>query len=90
MRDSGHVETQAVAVHLDQRRPAGGPACEPPHQRGIAFGIGGHRDQRRIERPRVRQPSAGSRAAFGGGLGDGMDDRPVRPLDGEDDRRVRR
>ena len=60
------------------------------HQRRIAFGIGRNRDQRRVERARIGQPRAGPRAAFGGGFGDGMDDRPVRALDGEDDRRVRR
>ena len=90
MRDSADVEPQPVAVHLDQRRPAAGPAREPLHQRRIAGRIGGNRDQRRIERAGVGQPRTGPRAAFGGGLGDRMDDQPVRALDGEDDRRVRR
>ena len=91
MRDSGDVEPQPIrSIHLDQRRPAPGPAREPLHQRGVAFRIGGNRDQRRIERAGVGQPRAGPRAALGGGFRDRMDDRPVRALDGEDDRRVRR
>jgi hypothetical protein len=90
MRDSGDVEPQPVAVDLDQRRPAAGPARKPLHQRGIAIGIGGNRDQRRVERARIGQPRPGSRAALGGGSGDGVDDRAVRAFDGEDDRRVRR
>ena len=64
-----------VAIDLDQRRPAPGPARQPLQQRRIAGRIGGHRDQRRVERPRIGQPRAGPRAALGRGLGDGMDDR---------------
>ena len=62
MRDSGDIEPQAVAIHLDQRRPAAGPFRQPLHQRRIACRIGRHRNQRRIERARIGQPRAGSRA----------------------------
>ena len=78
------------AIHFDQRRPAPRPARKPLDQRRIACRIGGHRDQRRVERPRIGQPRAGPCAALGGGLGHGMDDRPVGALDGQDDRRLRR
>ena len=86
----GHVELQPVAVHLDQRRPAGGPPREAPHQRRIPVRIGRNRHQCGVERARVGQPCAGASAAYRGGFGDGMDDRPVRAFDGEDDRIVRR
>ena len=91
MRDAADVEPQAVAPSTstsgDQRA---GPARQPLHQRRIASRIGRLGDQRRIERPRIGQPRASPRAAFGGGSGHGMDDRPVRALDGQDDRLVRR
>ena len=78
------------AIDFDQRRPAAGPARQPLQQRLVARRIGRDCNQAWIERSGVGQPRAGPRAAFGGGLGDGMDDRPVGALDGEDDRRVRR
>ena len=90
MRHSADVEPQPVAVDLDQRRPSSRPAREPLDERRVALGVGRNRDQRGVERARVGQPSAGPRAPLGGGFGDRMDDRPVCPLDGEDDRRFRR
>ena len=91
MRDAGHVEPQPIdAVHLDQRRPAPGPAGKPLHQRRVAYRIGGDGDQPRIERPRVCQPCAGPRAALGGGLGHRMNDEAVRSFDREGNGSVRR
>ena len=78
------------AVDLDQRRPARRPAREPLDQRRVARRIG--RDMRpgRVERPRIGQPRAGPGAAFRRRLGHRRDHRPVRALDGQHDRRVRR
>ena len=91
MRDPADVEPAAHrAVDLDQRRPARRPARQPLDQRGIAGRVGGDGDQRRVERAGIGQPRAGPRAALRRRLGDGMDDRPVRALDGEDDGLVRR
>jgi len=90
MRDAGYVEPQSIAVDLDQRRPAAGPFGEALDERGIAFGIGGNCDQAWIERAGVGQPRSGPRATLCSGLGHRINDQPVRSLDGEDDRAVRR
>jgi len=73
-------------VHLDQRRPAAGPAGKPLQQGQIAGRVGGNGDEGRVEGPRVGQPGAGTCAAIRRRLGDRMDDRPVRALDRQDDR----
>ena len=52
----------------------------------IAGRVGGNGDEAGVERTRVGQPRAGTRAALGGGCGDRMNDQPVRALDGEDGR----
>jgi len=90
MRDPADVEPQPIAIHFDQRRPASGPAREPLHQRRISVWIGRNRDQRRVERARIGQPGSRPRTALGRGFGCRMNDQPVRALDGEDNRRVRR
>ena len=91
MCNAADVEPQRIySIDLDQRRPAAGPFRQPLNQRRVAFGIGRNRDQRRVERACVGQPCARPRAAVCGGFGDRVDDRPMRALDGEDDRRVRR
>jgi hypothetical protein len=91
MRDSADIETQCIlAVDLDERRPALRPFRQLLEKRLIPGGIGGNRDQRRIQSACIGQPRSGSRAAFRSRLGDGMDDRSVGALDGQDDRRVRR
>ncbi len=90
MRDPADVEPEAVTIDLDQWRPTPRPCGEPPHQRGVAFGVGRHRDQRRVEGAGVGQPRARPRPALGGGWSDSMDDQAVRALDGEDNRRFRR
>ena len=91
MRDPSDVEAQCIrAIHLNQGRPSSRPFGEPLDPSGVPFGIGGNRDQRRIERTGIGQPRAGPRAALGGGFGHRMDDEPVRPFDGEDDGSVRR
>lgn len=91
MRDSGHVEPQPLRpIDFDERRPAAGPVREPLKQGRVTLRVGRNRDQCRIERARVGQPRAGRSSALGRGLGDGMDDQSVRPLDGKDDGRVRR
>ena len=88
MRDSGDVEPEPIGpIHLYQRRPALRPAREPLHQRRIAGWVGGNGDEAGVERTCVGQSRARPRTALGGNLGDRMDDRPVRALDGEDDRR---
>ena len=90
VRNSSDVEPQAVVIYFHERRPAAGPARQPPDQRRIALRISGNRHQRRVERARIGQPGAGFRASCRRDLGGGMDDRPVRAFDGEDNRIVRR
>lgn len=91
MRDSGDVEAESVRlVDLDQGRPALRPFRKPLEKRAVSGGIGGNRDQSRIERARIGQPRSGLRPALRGRFGGGMDDGAVRALDGQDDRRVRR
>jgi hypothetical protein len=90
VRDSGNVESEPVSIDFGQGRPTTGPAGEPSYQRRIAIGVGRHRNQGRVERSRIGEPDAGLRTAFGSGLGHGMDEKPMRPLDCQNDRRVRR
>ena len=90
MPDATDVEPQSIVIDFDERGPAPGPMRESLNERRIARRIGGNRDERRIERPRVGQPRAGASAPFRGGPGRGMDDEAVRAFDGENDRTVRR
>jgi hypothetical protein len=88
--NSADVEPQPVAIQFDQRRPSRSPFRKPLHQRRIACGISWNGDQPRIERPSVGQPRTRPCATFAGCIGDGMDHKPMRALDREDDRRLRR
>jgi hypothetical protein len=88
MGDSSDVESEPVAIGLDQRRPASRPARQPLQQSGVAVGIGGDRDQRRVERTRIGEARTGPSAARGGGFRHRMDDRSVSALDSEDDRPI--
>ena len=63
MRHPAGVEPKPiVAVDLDQRRPARGPARQPLDQCAVAVTIGRHRDQSRVERARIGQPHPRTRA----------------------------
>ena len=91
MRDSGDIETQCIlAVDLNEWRPALRPFCQPLEKRGIAFGISKDGNQSRVQRAGIGQPSANPRSARRRCFRNGMDDRPVRALDGEDDGIFRR
>jgi hypothetical protein len=86
MRDSGDIEPQCIAaINLDQRRPPAGPASEHLHQRRIAVRVGKHRNQLRVERLGIGHSRTRPCAALSSGLRYSMDDRSVRPLDGQDD-----
>ena len=91
MCDAADIQPQPVVPSTStsgDQRPA--HRASRSTKRRIACRIGRNGEQCRIERPRIGQPRAGARAAFGRGLGDGMDHGPVRAFDGEDDRCVRR
>ena len=92
MRNAADVEPQSVgSIDLDQRRPTA-----PSFRESLQATRRRRPDPQELRRaldPALRASvsrAPTSRAAFGSGFGDSMDDRPMRALDGEDDRIVRR
>ena len=82
MRHPRHVHPDPVRpIDLDQRRPAPRPARQPRQQCRIPRHVRRHRDQSRIERPRIGQPHAHPRPARARRIGHRRDNLPMRPLD---------
>jgi hypothetical protein len=90
VRDPRDIEPEAIAIDLDQRRPSPCPSRQPLDQSHIAFRIGRNRHQAWIERPSVGQPRSRPRSALRRSRGHGMDEKPVRAFDRQNDRCVRR